>query len=62
MTPGVQRTTVTDIAQALHRAGLIAHRRGRVTILDRAGLEAASCECHGAIRRHHERLPSRARD
>ena len=62
MTLGVQRTTVTEIAQALRRVGLIAYRRGRVTILDRAGLEAASCECYGAIRRHHERLQSRARD
>jgi CRP-like cAMP-binding protein len=55
---GVQRTTVTAAALALQRAGLIDYRRGRVTVLDQAGLEGAACECHAAILAQHERLPS----
>jgi CRP-like cAMP-binding protein len=55
---GVQRTTVTAAARALQRAGLIAYRWGSVTVLDRAGLEGASCECYGVIREHHERVSS----
>jgi CRP-like cAMP-binding protein len=43
---GTQRTRVTTAAQALQREGLIDYRRGRITILDRGGLERASCECY----------------
>ena len=56
---GVQRTTITMAAQALQRAGLIAYRWGSVTVLDRAGLEQAACECYGAIRTRYERLLAR---
>jgi CRP-like cAMP-binding protein len=55
---GVQRTTVTTAARALQQAGLIAYKWGSVVVLDRAGLERASCECYGAIRGHYERVPS----
>jgi CRP-like cAMP-binding protein len=41
----VRRATVNSVAGALQRAGLIRYRRGRVTIVDRVGLEAESCEC-----------------
>jgi CRP-like cAMP-binding protein len=51
---GSQRTTVTPVAGTLRRRGLIAYRRGEVRVLDRAGLEAASCECHAAVRRHFD--------
>lgn len=54
----VQRTTVTTAARALQRAGLIAYQRGSVTVLDRAGLEGASCGCYGVIREHYERVSS----
>lgn len=47
---GVQRTSVTLIAGALQQEGLIRHSRGRITILDRRGLEAASCECYRRVR------------
>jgi CRP-like cAMP-binding protein len=47
---GVRRATVTESAGSLQRAGLIAYRRGRVTVLDRAGLEGAACECYRAVR------------
>jgi CRP-like cAMP-binding protein len=53
---GVQRTTVTAAAMELHQEGLIAYRRGRIAILDRAGLELAACECYGAIRANFDRL------
>jgi len=53
---GVQRTTVTAVAGGLQARGLIRYRRGVVDILDRAGLEAVSCECYGAVRRGYERL------
>jgi CRP-like cAMP-binding protein len=43
---GVARPTVTIVAGTLQRAGLITYQRGNVTILDRAQLEAASCECY----------------
>jgi len=47
---GVQRPTITNTARDLERAGLIARGRRQVTILDRAGLIAASCECYQLVR------------
>jgi CRP-like cAMP-binding protein len=45
---GAQRTTVTQVAGVLQRAGAIDYRRGRITVLDRATLERLSCECYSA--------------
>lgn len=42
---GVRRVGVTQAAGHLQRLGLIAYRRGHVTVLDRAGLEAIACSC-----------------
>jgi CRP-like cAMP-binding protein len=53
---GVCRSTVTLAAGALQRAGLIRYRRAAITVLDRPGLEAASCECYQVIREQYERL------
>lgn len=53
---GVQRTTVTVVARTLQAAGLIRYSRGVVDILDRAGLEAISCECYRRVRDNYERL------
>lgn len=48
---GVRRATVSASAAALREAGLIRYARGRVTIVDRAGLEAAACSCYRAADR-----------
>jgi CRP-like cAMP-binding protein len=53
---GVRRSGVTLAAGALQDAGLIRYRRGGIRVLDRAGLEAAACECYGAVRRQYDRL------
>jgi CRP-like cAMP-binding protein len=47
---GVRRATVSETAAALQAQGLIDYTRGRITVVDRAGLEAASCPCYGVIR------------
>lgn len=46
---GVQRTTITAIASELQMTGLVSYSRGRITLRDRAGLAARSCECYEAI-------------
>jgi CRP-like cAMP-binding protein len=43
---GATRPTVTVVAGILQKAGLITYHRGRVAIVDREGLESASCECY----------------
>jgi CRP-like cAMP-binding protein len=53
---GVRRATVSEIGVALQRAGVITYTRGRITILDRAGLEAAACQCYHTIRQEFDRL------
>lgn len=53
---GVQRPTVSIVLRSLQRGGSISIRYGRIRVLDRAKLEAASCECYGVIRTHYERL------
>jgi CRP-like cAMP-binding protein len=52
----VHRPGVTVAARLFQQAGLIRYSSGRITITDRAGLEAASCECHGVVAREFQRL------
>lgn len=53
---GVRRTGVTEAARKLKSMHLIEYARGRVVILDRAGLEHRSCECYHISRREYDRL------
>lgn len=47
---GVRRSTVNGVVGRLQASGLIAYSRGRISVRDPAGLEAAACECYGAMR------------
>jgi CRP-like cAMP-binding protein len=53
---GVRREGVTEAAGKLQDAGLIQYSRGRITVLDRAGLEARVCECYEVVRKEFRRL------
>jgi CRP-like cAMP-binding protein len=53
---GVRRATITDVLAPLQSEGLIRYRRGVVEVLDRHGLEKASCECYRIIRDEYQRL------
>jgi len=53
---GVRRAGVNEVATKLRKAGLIQYQRGVVEIVDRAGLEAAACECYGVIQAEFDRL------
>ncbi|HET7601000.1 MAG TPA: Crp/Fnr family transcriptional regulator [Gemmatimonadales bacterium] len=53
---GVRRATVTETLAQLKRQGLIRYRRGVLTVLDRTGLERATCECYRIVRDEFDRL------
>lgn len=58
---GVRREGITEAAGRLQQAGLINYRRGHITVLDRGGLEARSCECYTAVKNEYVRLMPHAR-
>ena len=53
---GVRREGVTEAAGNVQRAGLIEYNRGRITVLDRPGLEARACECYAVVKKEFDRL------
>ena len=53
---GVRREGVTEAAIRLQNAGLIRYARGRISVLDRKGLERSACECYGVVKEEYDRL------
>jgi CRP-like cAMP-binding protein len=53
---GVRREGVTEAALKLQLDGLIRYARGRITVLDRQGLEKRTCECYAVVKREYDRL------
>ena len=53
---GVRREGVTEAAGNLQAAGLIKYTRGRIRVLDRAGLEKRVCECYAVVKKEYDRL------
>ena len=53
---GVRRASITVAASKLQKAGLIRYVHGKIDILDRPGLEAASCSCYRAVKDEYDRL------
>ena len=58
---GVRREAVTEAAGKLQSRGLISYRRGHISVLDRAGLEAEVCECYDVVKKEFARLLSDVR-
>ncbi|WP_430389856.1 Crp/Fnr family transcriptional regulator [Dyella sp. 20L07] len=53
---GVRREGVTEAAGNLQDDGLIRYQRGHITVLNRAGLEKRTCECHAVVKKEYDRL------
>ena len=53
---GVRREGVTESATKLQTAGLIRYTRGRISVLDRPGLEKRTCECYAVVKKEYDRL------
>ena len=53
---GVRRSSVSEVAKRLQAQGLMKYARGRITILNRRGLEKLSCECYDTVRANFDRL------
>ena len=53
---GVRREGVTEAAGKLQKLGLIEYSRGRIVVLDRAGVEKHACDCYQVVKKEYERL------
>jgi CRP-like cAMP-binding protein len=53
---GVRRASVGVVVASLQRSRLLRYSRGRITILDRRGLESVSCVCYSIVRKEYDRL------
>ena len=53
---GARRASVTEVLQPLQEAGLVRSHRGKISILDRAGLETRTCECYRVVKDEYDRL------
>jgi len=53
---GVRREGVTEAAGKLQKAGLVRYHRGKITVLDRPGLQKRTCECYEVVKREFDRL------
>ena len=53
---GVRREGVTEAALKLQKVGLIRYSRGRISVLDRVGLEERTCECYAVVKNEYDRL------
>jgi len=53
---GVRREGVTEAAGKLQKAGLVRYNRGKITVLDRPGLQKRTCECYEVVKREFDRL------
>jgi len=53
---GVRREGVTEAAGKLQKLGLIEYHRGRIIVLDRAGVEKEACECYQVVKNEFKRL------
>jgi len=53
---GVRREGVTEAAGRLQASGLIHYSRGKITVIDRPGLEQRVCECYAVVKKEFDRL------
>lgn len=53
---GVRRASISEVAGRLQKDGLIRYERGRITVLDRPGVERRACECYAVVKKEYDRL------
>ena len=53
---GVQRNAVSNVANALQKAGILRYSRGSIEITSSEGLKETSCECYKTVRAQHDRM------